>query len=153
MLNKTTNTKNNETIIHLNNSRFIALEPSLENLVNKPTPFILSLFESVDAEAVGTYKFNRLTQTTNTVNYTSANIKSKKTNAQIPKDLINTSNKILSEIASKQRLKNHRFSLEHTCNFYIMRHECDVSKFDKIINLYKNNNYKFSNNIEASKQY
>jgi hypothetical protein len=143
-----------ESIIKLpGTKRFIALEPTLEELINKPTKFTISLFDENTEEAIGTYKFNEPIKAPNWTRYKSSKITSKKQKSKVPQDLIKASNYILLEIAKSKKEENKNYELKHNCNFYLMRHNINYEKFKKITNIFKKQKYKFQNDLIATKTY
>ncbi len=147
-----------ETIIKIPNSnRFIALEPTLEELTQEPTAFKIILIDPKENEPLGAYKFRAPKKSPYWTKYNSSKIISNKPNSQVPQDLIKAATTILQEIANTQKQKNPHYSLEHKCNFYLMK-SCamqngSLEKVNKILNLYKQNNYEFKTELDATRTY
>lgn len=151
----------NETIIKIPNSnRFIALEPTLEELTQTPQKFSMSLIDPAESEPIGTYQFRQPITTPKWTKYKSSKITSYKPNSNVPRQLISASTKILQEIAKKQKQTNPSYKLEHLCNFYLMRSNAvaenssiKMEKANTITDIYKKNKYDFKNTSEATRTY
>jgi len=136
-----------------NDARYVRISPSLHTITNSemPIPFVMNLIDRKTNFSIGQYVFMKPEINNNSVSYSSL-LKSFKSNAKVPSDLIKVASSVLEKIAKTNNYEGEGLDLQHEVDFNVM----DIfhnKKIKKILDHYKKLGYQQAEDIRCHKIY